>query len=108
MAIFSSEFVDFAIVIPSRRVARALLYTRVTMAFTRRLFLERFASTAGAAMTYEAMAALGLVALPDPAHAFALQGPAPAGTDGLTLGAGGAGMSTAYALGKLGYKLTIR
>jgi monoamine oxidase len=77
------------------------------MAFTRRLFLERFASTAGAAMTYEAMAALGLVALPDPARAFALQGPAPAGTEVLILGAGLAGMSTAYELGKLGYKVTI-
>jgi len=77
------------------------------MAFTRRLFLERIAGTAGAAMTYEAMVALGLVAVPESARAFALQGPAPANTEVLILGAGLAGMSTAYELGKLGYHCTI-
>ena len=34
------------------------------MALTRRLFLERLGGTAGAAMTYEAMAALGIMAVP--------------------------------------------
>jgi monoamine oxidase len=77
------------------------------MVLTRRLFLERIAGSAGAAMTYEAMAALGLVATPEPARALALQGAAPAGADVLVLGAGLAGMSTAYELGKLGYKVTI-
>ena len=58
-------------------------------------------------MTYEAMVALGLVAVPESARAFALQGPAPANTEVLILGAGLAGMSTAYELGKLGYHCTI-
>jgi monoamine oxidase len=77
------------------------------MALTRRIFLERLAGTAGAAMTYEAMVALGLVATPEPARAFALEGAAPAGIDVLILGAGLAGMSTAYELGKLGYRCTL-
>jgi len=77
------------------------------MALTRRLFLERLAGSAGAAMTYEAMVALGLVAVPEPARAFALQGSAPAGAEVLILGAGLAGMSTAYELGKLGYTCTL-
>jgi monoamine oxidase len=77
------------------------------MALTRRLFLERIAGSAGAAMTYEAMVALGLVALPEPARAFSLQGPAPANIEVVILGAGLAGMSTAYELGKLGYHCTI-
>ena len=51
------------------------------MALTRRLFLERLAGSTGAAMTYEAMAALGLLAIPEPARAFQLTGPAPAGAD---------------------------
>jgi monoamine oxidase len=77
------------------------------MALTRRLFLERFASTAGAAMTYEAMVGLGLLVAPERAHAFSLQGPAPAGADVLILGAGLAGLSTAYELRKLGYRVTL-
>ncbi|MEQ1757388.1 MAG: flavin monoamine oxidase family protein [Vicinamibacterales bacterium] len=78
------------------------------MALTRRLFLERLAATAGAAMTYEAMAALGLVAVPaSPVSAFELRGQAAPGQEVLILGAGLAGMSTAYELGKLGYKCTI-
>src|SRR6187399_2876349 len=77
------------------------------MALTRRLFLERLAGSAGAAMTYEAMVALGLVAVPEPARAFALQGSAPPGAEVLILGAGLAGMSTAYELGKLGYTCTL-
>src|SRR5262245_35178036 len=78
------------------------------MALTRRLFLERLAGTAGAAVTYDAMAALGLSAVPaSPAGAFELRGQAAPGTEVLILGAGLAGMSTAYELGKLGYKCTI-
>lgn len=78
------------------------------MPFTRRRFLERIARTAGAAMTYEAMAALGLVAVPTAhAGAFELRGEPAAGTDILILGAGLAGMCTAYELGKLGYTCTL-
>src|SRR5690242_3008473 len=74
---------------------------------TRRIFLERLAGTAGAAMTYEAMTALGLLALPpSPASAFELRGQAP-GAEILILGAGLAGMTVAYELGKLGYRCTI-
>jgi monoamine oxidase len=77
------------------------------MALTRRLFLERLAATAGAAVTYEAMTALGLVAMPSTsADAFELRGQSP-GTEVLILGAGLAGMSVAYELGKLGYTCTI-
>lgn len=77
------------------------------MALTRRLFLERLAGTAGAAVTYEVMAALGLVALPAPSSPFELRGQAASGTEILVLGAGLAGMSTAFELGKLGYTCTI-
>lgn len=74
---------------------------------TRRLFLERVAETAGAAMTYEAMAALGLMAVPTrTASAFALQGGG-AGTTVLVLGAGLAGLSTAYELSKQGYDVRV-
>ena len=74
---------------------------------TRRIFLERLAGTAGAAMTYEAMTALGLLAMPaSSANAFELRGQA-GGAEVLILGAGLAGMTVAYELGKLGYKCTI-
>ena len=74
---------------------------------TRRIFLERLAGTAGATVTYEAMTALGLLAMPaHPAGAFELRGQA-GGAEVLILGAGLAGMTVAYELGKLGYKTTI-
>ena len=44
------------------------------MALTRRLFLERLTGTAGAAMTYEAMAAIGLLPVPASAAPFELRG----------------------------------
>lgn len=77
------------------------------MAQTRREFLERLSATAGAVMTYEAMTALGLIAMPSAsAEAFSLQGTSN-GTDVLILGAGLAGMSVAWELGKRGYNCTI-
>src|SRR5215218_9689938 len=77
------------------------------MALTRRLFLERLAGTAGATMTYEAMTALGLLGMPARrAEAFSLRGQG-AGVQVLILGAGLAGMATAYELGKLGYDCRI-
>ncbi len=77
------------------------------MALTRRTFLERLAGTAGATVTYEAMTALGLLAVPvSPATAFELRGQA-GGAEVLILGAGLAGMTVAYELGKLGYTTTI-
>ena len=77
------------------------------MAQTRRQFLERLGHSAGAAMTYEAMVAMGLMAVPArAAGATPLQG---SGTGGrvVVLGAGLAGMSTAYELMKLGYDVRI-
>lgn len=82
------------------------------MAQSRRQFLERLAGSAGVAMTYEAMTAMGLLAVPArTAHAFSLQGSAPsnggAGARVVVLGGGLAGMATAYELGKLGYDVTV-
>jgi monoamine oxidase len=77
------------------------------MTLTRRLFLERLAGTAGATMTYDAMTALGLLAIPaSRAEAFSLRGQG-AGVQVLILGAGLAGMAVAYELGKLGYDCRI-
>ena len=72
------------------------------MPLTRRLFLERLTGTAGAAMTYEAMAAIGLLPTPAAAVPFELRGPAN-GASVVILGGGLAGMSTAFELLKLGY-----
>lgn len=76
------------------------------MALTRRLFLERLTGTAGAAMTYEAMAAIGLLPVPANAAPFELRGRG-TGTSVVVLGGGLAGMSTAYELGKLGYDCRV-
>ena len=79
------------------------------MAHTRRQFLERIGQSAGAAMTYEAMAAMGLVAVPArAAGASPLRGQgAGTGAHVVVLGAGLAGMSTAYELTKLGYDVCV-
>ncbi len=76
------------------------------MPLTRRLFLERLAGTAGVTMTYEAMTALGLLALPTRAAAETLQGQV-SGVQVVILGGGLAGLSTAYELGKLGYDVKV-
>ena len=79
------------------------------MAHTRRQFLERLGHSAGAAMTYEAMAAMGLMAVPArTAGARALDGQGiGTGAEVVILGAGLGGMSTAYELMKLGYDVRI-
>jgi monoamine oxidase len=76
------------------------------MALTRRLFLERLTGTAGAAMTYEAMAAMGMLPVPASAARFELRGPGNGATVAV-LGGGLAGMATAYELTKLGYDCHI-
>lgn len=76
------------------------------MAHTRRQFLERLATTAGAAITYDAMAAMGMLAVPTRAAAFSLQGSG-AGVPVVILGAGLAGLSAAYELSKLGYDVRL-
>ena len=72
---------------------------------TRRHFIERAALAGGASLAYEAMTGLGLLAA-SPAAAFGLQGQGE-GTKVIVLGAGLAGMTVAYELGKLGYACQI-
>lgn len=76
------------------------------MPLTRRHFLERLAATAGAAVTYDAMTALGLLGVPQRAIANELRGSAN-GTPVLVLGGGLAGLAAAYELGKLGYDCRV-
>lgn len=68
---------------------------------TRRHFLTSVARAGGAALAYEAMMGLGLVAAPTQAP-FALTGRV-SGTRVVILGAGLAGMTVAYELGKVGF-----
>jgi monoamine oxidase len=77
------------------------------MTLSRRHFLERLAGTAGATMTYQAMTALGLLSVPPSAPGeFELRGHG-GSMPILILGAGLAGLATAYELGKLGYDCRI-
>src|SRR5437764_15082972 len=73
------------------------------MPVTRREFLTKTAKAAGAA--YPAMLALGMLKS-SPAHCFNLTGNGK-GKHVIILGAGLAGMTTAYELKKLGYTCTI-
>src|ERR1051325_1145838 len=77
------------------------------MPFTRRDFFERLGASAGAALAYDAMVALGVLGAPSSAAgAFPLQGRG----DGIRvaiLGGGLAGLATGYELGKLGYRCTV-
>src|SRR5437867_9108043 len=68
---------------------------------TRRRFLERIAAVGGATMAYEAMTALDLLAAPEQDR-FELRGQV-SGIRVVILGAGLAGLTVAYELGKLGY-----
>jgi len=70
---------------------------------SRRDFLSKTTLIAGT--TFPAMMALGMIK-PAPVHAFDLEGNA-AGKKVVILGAGLAGMSAAYELGKLGYQCSI-
>src|SRR5688572_11991710 len=71
------------------------------MSLTRRRFLTRVAAAGGASLAYEAMNGLGLLAAPTQAP-FSLAGRV-SGTRVVVLGAGLAGMTVAYELGKVGY-----
>jgi monoamine oxidase len=71
------------------------------MGFTRRQFLTRVGAAGGASLVYEAMTGLGLLAAPAQAP-FDLTGRV-SGVRVLILGAGLAGMTVAYELGKVGY-----
>ncbi len=72
---------------------------------TRRLFIERIAAVGGASLAYEAMTGMGLLEAQQ-AMPFGLRGD----VDGVRvtiIGAGLAGMTVAYELGKLGYKCQV-
>src|SRR5688572_15350094 len=71
------------------------------MALTRRRFLKRVAAAGSVSLAYEAMSGLGLLAAPSQMP-FNLSGRV-SGVRVVILGAGLAGMTVAYELGKLGF-----
>src|SRR5687767_14710012 len=75
------------------------------MALTRRRFLKRVAAAGGVSLAYEAMTGLGLLATPSQAP-FNLSGRVP-GVRVAILGAGLAGMTIAYELGKVGFECRL-
>ncbi len=75
------------------------------MVETRRRFLTRVAAAGGASLVYEAMTGLGLLAAPTQAP-FELSGRV-SNVRVLILGAGLAGLTTAYELGKVGYHCRV-
>ena len=75
------------------------------MSLTRRHFLARVAAVGGAPLVYEAMTGLGLLAAPQQ-NRFELTGRV-SGVRVLILGAGIAGLTTAYELGKIGYDCRV-
>jgi monoamine oxidase len=78
------------------------------MALTRRNLLEHIAAVGGAGAAYLAMEALGL-AIPTPAGAedFGLPRSSANGRSVVILGAGIAGLVSAYELGRAGYRVTV-
>ncbi|HEX6742267.1 MAG TPA: FAD-dependent oxidoreductase [Sphingomicrobium sp.] len=78
------------------------------MALTRRALLEQVGAVGGAGAAYLAMEALGL-AIPTPAGAenFKLPSTSGGGRSVVILGAGIAGLISAYELGRVGYKVTV-
>jgi monoamine oxidase len=75
------------------------------MSLTRRDFLMRVAAAGGAPLLYEAMTGLGLLAAAQQTR-FELTGRV-SGVRVLILGAGIAGLTTAYELGKIGYDCRV-
>ncbi len=78
------------------------------MALTRRALLEQVGAVGGVGAAYLAMEALGL-AIPTPAGAenFALPGASGNGRSVVILGAGIAGLVSAYELRRAGYRVTV-
>src|SRR4051812_22708567 len=78
------------------------------MQLTRRTLLERIGAVGGAGAAYMAMEALGL-AVPTPVGAenFELPRSAGNGRSVVVLGAGIAGLVSAYELGRAGYRVTV-
>jgi monoamine oxidase len=79
----------------------------VGMSGTRREFLRRVAQVGGYRATYLTMQAMGLLGTAAVAEPLALEGGARHGTKVVILGAGMAGLSAAYELGKAGYDCTV-
>jgi monoamine oxidase len=77
------------------------------MSGTRRDFLRQVASAGGYRATYLTMQAMGLVGTAAVAEPLALERGAHHGTKVVILGAGVAGLSAAYELGKAGYDCTV-
>src|SRR5882724_13176607 len=77
------------------------------MSGTRRDFLQRVAQAGGYRATYLTMQALGLMGTAAVAQPLALEQGAQHGTKVVVLGAGMAGLSAAYELGKAGYDCTV-
>src|SRR5687768_6495834 len=75
------------------------------MSLTRRHFLARIGAVGSAPLVYEAMTGLGLLAAPQ-LNRFELTGRV-SGVRVLILGAGIAGLTTAYELGKIGYDCRV-
>lgn len=75
------------------------------MALTRRGFLQRVATVGSVSLAYDAMTGLGLLASPSQAP-FELSGRV-SGVRVVVLGAGLAGMTVAYELGKVGFDCRI-
>jgi monoamine oxidase len=75
------------------------------MALTRRRFLARIAAAGGGSLVYEAMTGLGLLAAPSQVP-FGLTGRV-SGVRVVILGAGLAGMTMAYELGKVGHDCRV-
>jgi monoamine oxidase len=77
------------------------------MSGTRRDFLQQVGSVGGYRATYLTMQAMGLLSTAAMAEPLTLKKGDPHGTKVVILGAGVAGMSAAYELGKAGYDCTI-
>ena len=77
------------------------------MSSTRRDFLRQVAPVGGYRATYLTMQAMGLLGTAAGAEPLALERGAAHGTKVIILGAGVAGLSAAYELGKAGYACTV-
>lgn len=78
------------------------------MALTRRDLLERVAAIGGTGAAYAAMESMGLAAATPPgAEAFALPPGSGKGSSVIILGAGIAGLVSAYELGRAGYRVKV-
>src|SRR5688572_12525611 len=76
------------------------------MSLTRRQFLTRVAAATSVSLAYEAMTGLGLLAASAHQAPFGLSGGV-SGVRVVILGAGLAGMTVAYELGKVGYDCRV-